>query len=611
MDERAYARYMSDVAYFITRMEQNPNSKYFMPVALAYNKMEKYDEAIEICRKAVERFPSYCPVKTLLAEAYIYKGDAADAKPLLFDVITEDPENYKALKLLGTIYKSTDETGEALKYFKAAYIRAPEDEDLKRSIEELGASVSPDDLFEEYMKKNKGALWGNAEEKSYNDIEKHIRSAEVMMTDLVADTKISDNLVSGNDPVTIPEVNAISDTELDNIFQNASASQPETQTPVSKNSDKPKPPSDAVSDDELERLLAGAAATANEPGNNQPQGSSLQQEGGSPDEILEHEIENSGDYSALENILETQAAKDASEYRATEKSNIEISDVLSALESNSDDSLDDIRRTFDTQKPFDRGDFAVSPQEEPSAFPGATDAEEKDFFVLDEDALNDQQIFDRVSPVADTDTTNLDSVTVSSNEIIPEQIDENIATPIDAATAQPDDTDFDEPSGNKPAEPLVEDIVAKLLEEDATPFVVKQGKIIEDFTVISNSDENNDDMSDSTKPLNIDQTINEVEKMTNKSPMEFTLEDMIGDDKEDAIISEREQASKDLGESVPFAQRDILDEIFFSASESGGENLAEQIDEQANIDSVNSEKKEKTMRRLLKFQSSLEKLKKG
>lgn len=623
MDERAYARYMSDVAYFITRMEQNPNSKYFMPVALAYNKMEKYDEAIEICRKAVERFPSYCPVKTMLAEAYIYKGDAADAKPLLFDVITEDPENYKALKLLGTIYKSSDETGEALKYFKAAYIRAPEDEELKRAIEELGASVSPDDLFEEYMKKNQGSLWSNPEEKSYTDIEKHIRSAEVMMTDLVADTKISDNLSSGSGSVQIPDINFISDADIDKIFESADASQPATKAPSTESANKPEPSGDKVSDDELEKLLAGANSTAKEPETIHEQVVSIQKESAAVDEILQREIENSGDYSALESILENQAANDAKEDSEAVKTSIDISDVLSALESNTENTVGDTPLEFNAQNPFEYSDSPESVPKEPSPFFNETSADDKqnekiavapaevsetaNFFVLDEDSLNNQQGFDQAN-VADAPVT--EPIPVSSDKPVSEKADENITAPITDGNLQSLDKDFDAPS-DKSAEPLVEDIVSKMLEEDAAPFIVKSEKIIEDFNVISESDSGNKNIFGTAHPLDIDKTINEVEESAIKNPMDFTLEDMIGDDKEDVSISEAGSTSKDLGESVPFTQSDILDEIFSSSSKADGENFAATAEQQADIDNRKSEKQAKTMQRLLKLQSKLEKLKKG
>ena len=153
MDERTHARYMSDIAYFLSKMEAEPNSGYFIPIALAYNKLEKYDETIAMCKSAIERFPANCAAKTFLAEAYVYKGQFDLARDLLFDVTAEDDNNYKALKLLGIICKENGDTTDALKYLTGAYIRSPEDEDVRKMIEELGGSLNPAQIYDERMKR--------------------------------------------------------------------------------------------------------------------------------------------------------------------------------------------------------------------------------------------------------------------------------------------------------------------------------------------------------------------------------------------------------------------------------------------------------------------------
>ena len=104
MDERTHARYMSDIAYFLSKMEAEPNSGYFIPIALAYNKLEKYDETIAMCKSAIERFPANCAAKTFLAEAYVYKGQFDLARELLFDVTAEDDNNYKDRPESVTVY---------------------------------------------------------------------------------------------------------------------------------------------------------------------------------------------------------------------------------------------------------------------------------------------------------------------------------------------------------------------------------------------------------------------------------------------------------------------------------------------------------------------------
>lgn len=587
MDERAYARYMADVAYFITRMEQNPDSKYFMPVALAYNKMEKYDNTIELCRKAIERFPAYCPVKTLLAEAYIYKGEAATAKPLLFDVITEDPENYKALKLLGMIYRSTDETGEALKYFKAAYIRAPEDEDVKHAIEDLGGSISPDDLFAEFMKKNQDALWSNTDERSYKDIDQHIRSAEVMMTDLVADTKIADNLTSENvDRVSgdIPDISAISEAELDKLLggggETTPSSSPQPQTvPVTSTSSSNV--SDAISDDELNKLFANANSPITQTAATQPAttNESVQR--------LEKEIESSDDYSALESILDIQAVSDKQD--ATDTTNMEISDVLSALESSSDGYAEETSTEWDKSGAFNKTSTVENVAESFTPFTGG--------YAVNAPSVSEVETQRQQKPVPNAPEVNSDNqLDVSYNEtfILDEEALNSMQGFSDVKTQEATAT-----------QAFAEDNI-----EGADPRVKKTGKIIENFTFIE-SDDVDEVQADSQQ--NPPESVPPVVQMpVAKSATEFKLEDMIGDDREDREnihAGEEDLPSRELGEAVPFTQQDILDEILSASSPEDDDDEMEGLESLPENDRYGD--KERTVEKLLKLQSRLDTLKKG
>ncbi len=219
MDDRIYARYMSDVAYFLSKLEAAPDSYYFIPIALAYNKLEKFDETISICRKGLEHFPSNCPARVLLAEAYLYKGDTDQARDILFDVLMEDGDNYKALKLLGIIYHSLEMNDEAIKYLRGAYIRSPEDIELKKLIEELGASVEIDDIINESTGSDSlSAEEEDEEAKTFLEIEQKIKNAELVMADLVADKSIMGP--RGNDEAT-EERNTLTDDELENLISQA------------------------------------------------------------------------------------------------------------------------------------------------------------------------------------------------------------------------------------------------------------------------------------------------------------------------------------------------------------------------------------------------------
>ena len=254
MEERIYARYMSDVAYFLTKLEAAPESYYFIPIALAYNKLKKYDETISLCKIGLSYFPSNCGAKVLLAEASIYTGDTDFARDLLFDVLTEDGDNYKALKLLGVIYRSLEMNDEALKYFTGAYLRSPEDIELKKTIEDMGGSVDIDDILGSIQGSHTVSEGEEDEEaKTFQEIELKIKNAELVMADLVADKTIMGPKRSKDEAEKEPESNLISDDELELLLMQAS--EPVKAEPLPQ--EEIAPPESVFIDDDLAKLMSG------------------------------------------------------------------------------------------------------------------------------------------------------------------------------------------------------------------------------------------------------------------------------------------------------------------------------------------------------------------
>ncbi|MBQ3033473.1 MAG: hypothetical protein IJD28_03760 [Deferribacterales bacterium] len=254
MEERIYARYMSDVAYFLTKLEAAPESYYFIPIALAYNKLKKYDETISLCKIGLSYFPSNCGAKVLLAEASIYTGDTDFARELLFDVLTEDGDNYKALKLLGVIYRSLEMNDEALKYFTGAYLRSPEDIELKKTIEDMGGSVDIDDILGSIQGSHTVSEGEEDEEaKTFQEIELKIKNAELVMADLVADKTIMGPKRSKDEAEKEPESNLISDDELELLLMQAS--EPVKAEPLPQ--EEIAPPESVFIDDDLAKLMSG------------------------------------------------------------------------------------------------------------------------------------------------------------------------------------------------------------------------------------------------------------------------------------------------------------------------------------------------------------------
>ena len=440
MDERTHARYMSDIAYFLSKMEAEPNSGYFIPIALAYNKLEKYDETIAMCKTAIERFPANCAAKTFLAEAYVYKGQFELAKDYLFDVTAEDDNNYKALKLLGIICKENGDTAEAIKYLTGAYIRSPEDKEVRAMIEELGGSLNPAQIYDERMKRQSQAAYESEEDeelRTFQEIDQRIRNAEIIMADLVSDTSITARNYAEED------INSDNPNDFMPLI--------ETHEPVEEDTD-----SDSV--------------------------------------------ENNDNIENVEDIAENSNNEEHSILSEEESSNKEDNDLLSALseEESSDTSENDLLSAL------------------------AEDDNKEDNNLLSELSEDSQEEKIEEEPLQETDTSlNVNSVEEEKAEDIEELA--NIEN-------------------------------EEVIEENKEQEVEENIEVAEE--------------SESKKELSEEDKLKE-ELYNRKLPnsiADMTYNDMIDDDFQYGNIvednyNESDMPSVDLGESAPFTQGDIMDEI--------------------------------------------------
>ena len=586
MDERTHARYMSDIAYFLSKMEAEPNSGYFIPIALAYNKLEKYDETIAMCKTAVERFPSNCAAKTFLAEAYVYKGFFDQARELLFDVTAEDDNNYKALKLLGIICKEKGDNTEALKYLTGAFIRSPEDEEVRKMIDELGGTLNPGEIYDERMKRqSQNAAESEEDEdlKTYQEIDKRIRNAEIIMADLVSDTTInarnyeeeeefhSDNpndymplitkheeeeeeeSLAGSDDDFLPPVTNIAASEeiepVDTLSQDeasedlASALQDENKSSEVSEESNTDDLLSALSSDEASEDLASALQDENK--------STEISEESNTDDLLSALSNDEASEDLLSALQDENKSSEISEESNTD-------DLLSALSSDeaSEDllsALQDENKSTEISEESNTDDLlsALSSDEESKDL--ALDEQEKDKSSEQEDTEEDTDINSQID-ITDKETENTEN-----NEDIIDNIEDSQDT-------------------------------AENIEEDNNI----QNNIETDRETNTN-EENNIDESITAADSDID--MEEKELLNKEVPSSFgsmTYDDMIDDDFQygkivDESYKDSDNPAIDLGESAPFTQGDIMDEIL-SAVGMTHEDMAD--DERINI----SEKDRKLMR---------------
>ena len=579
MDERTHARYMSDIAYFLSKMEAEPNSGYFIPIALAYNKLEKYDETIAMCKTAVERFPSNCAAKTFLAEAYVYKGFFDQARDLLFDVTAEDDNNYKALKLLGIICKEKGDNTEALKYLTGAFIRSPEDEEVRNMIDELGGTLNPVEIYDERMKRQSQNAADSEEDeelKTYQEIDKRIRNAEIIMADLVSDTSINarnyddeeDDFHSDNPDDYMPLITQ-HEEEDESLSDNPDDFLP--QITKSEESEELEPAETLSNEEESQRddLL-----------------SALQEE-----DKLSETLED----SAADDLLSALSNDDESQ----------DDDLLSALqkedklsETSEDSAADDLLSALSNDNESQRDDLLSALQEEGELSETSEESAADDLLsALSND--NESQDDDLLSALQEEDELSETSEDGAADDLLSALSNDDESQDDDLLSALHEDNEsyeINETISETEADTEEAKDNAEFLPETAEENTEETLENIEDSQDIIDIPEENADIKDNTdESMPADNEYNELlNKQVPSSIENMTYNDMIDDDFQygrivDESYKDSDNPPIDLGESAPFTQGDIMDEIL-SAVGMTHDDMAD--DERIDI----SEKDRKLMR---------------
>ena len=125
------------------KIEKDPNSKLFVPLAEEYKKAGMYDEAIDALIKGLEKQPSYLSARVSLGKIYVERGMLADAMAEFEKVIAAIPENLYAHKKLAEIYRELGDKDKAIREFRTVLKLNPLDEWAATSLSSLEKEPVP------------------------------------------------------------------------------------------------------------------------------------------------------------------------------------------------------------------------------------------------------------------------------------------------------------------------------------------------------------------------------------------------------------------------------------------------------------------------------------
>ncbi len=124
------------------RVEREPRSRFFVPLAEEYRKAGRLPEAIRTLEDGLLAHPGYVAARVALARAFLEVGRIEESVAAFSKVLADDPSNLVALKALGDIHLSRGEPKEALN----RYLRFREvsgDRRLDSVIAKLREEIEP------------------------------------------------------------------------------------------------------------------------------------------------------------------------------------------------------------------------------------------------------------------------------------------------------------------------------------------------------------------------------------------------------------------------------------------------------------------------------------
>lgn len=129
--------YNEDIGQLEERFERAPESRLFAPLADAYRKEGRVDQAIEIVEQGLERYPEYASAHVILGKCFYDKGATERAKAEFERVVELDRENMVALRFLGNILLAEGNREGAAARFRALLQIDPTNEEAAATLEEM------------------------------------------------------------------------------------------------------------------------------------------------------------------------------------------------------------------------------------------------------------------------------------------------------------------------------------------------------------------------------------------------------------------------------------------------------------------------------------------
>ena len=130
---------LSAIRRYEDRLAKDPTSLAFAPLADAYRKTGRSRDAIQLCRRGLERFPQYVTARLILAKALLDDGDPEGAMSEVRTILETSPHEAQAHRLAGDLYRRAGALADAIGHLEHAVRLDPGDRESRALLDVLGA----------------------------------------------------------------------------------------------------------------------------------------------------------------------------------------------------------------------------------------------------------------------------------------------------------------------------------------------------------------------------------------------------------------------------------------------------------------------------------------
>jgi tetratricopeptide (TPR) repeat protein len=134
--------YSSEIEKLEKRFNENPKGRNFAPLADAYRKAGEVDKAIELCVNGLKHHPDYISAHIVHGRCLIDQKNDAGAEEVFRRILTLDPENIIALKVLAELAERTGRYGEQVEWLARLLAADPMNDEARNALRDAKAKVS-------------------------------------------------------------------------------------------------------------------------------------------------------------------------------------------------------------------------------------------------------------------------------------------------------------------------------------------------------------------------------------------------------------------------------------------------------------------------------------